>query len=350
MKKILAFILVALMLLPFAVTASAAAPEEPVLTSDKAFTVAAAKDNANPNFPDLVPDKYGTKAKFWQDLFAGSLKNGGKFIIAGKGYLAENATLPATASPVVFTSVKDGVNYASFNADGTYNTVDGKGAAGGGQYGSLLLKGDVTLTFKGDVIFDDVVIFNRDNKLATLRAEGKLVIKDNVKFSEKTEGKGYTLSVAEGGVAFLHALGFINYTGNGTIVIGNEIKDKVTAETFADFGGELIYADGSKVDGFTPNPNTPADSTATTTPAGSSAPVTTAAPSDGETVTKKPTITIRKPKTEAPESESTPETTPAATDNGNSGMLVGIIIGVAAAAVIGVAVIVVTKKKTAKKD
>ncbi len=353
MKKILAFILVALMAVPFGIMASAAAPVEPVLSSDKAFTVAAASTNANPNFPDLVPDKYGTKAKFWQDFFAGSLKNGGKFIIAGKGHLAEDAVLAKTASPVVFTAIgKDGTtNYASFNEDGTYNTVDGKGNAGGGQYGSLMLKGGVTLTFGGDVIFDNVVIFNRDNKPAHLKAQGKIVIKDNVQFAEKTAGQGYTLDVAEGGAAFLHALGFIKYTGKGTIVIGDEIKDKITAEAFADFGGELIYADGSKVEGFVPNPNAGADTSAAT-PADSSAPADTKAqPSDSEVVTRKPSITIRKPKTEAPETEAAPGTDAPSSDNGGSGsMIIGIVIGVAAAAVVGAVVVLVTRKKPAKKD
>ena len=351
MKKILAFILVALMVLPFGVMASAAAPEEPVLTSNNLITVAAAKTNANYNYPDLAPDKVVGKANTWEQLFTGSLKSGGTMVFIGKGFASEGATLEATSSPVVFTAVKDGVSYISLNEDGTYNHVDGK-AAGAGQYGCLMLTGEKTMTFKGDVIFDDVAIFNRSNKPGTLRAEGKLVVKNNVIIATKVAGASHILEVAEGGVAFLHQIGFSKYTGKGTIVIGDEIKDKITADVFADFGGELIYADGSKVDGFAPNPNTPADTTANTSAdstATTNAPASTTAPADGE-VTKKTPVTIRKPKTEAPETETAPETTPATTDNGNGGMLMGIIIGVAAAAIVGIVVIIVTKKKPEKKD
>lgn len=352
MKKILAFMLVAIMALPFGVMASAAeVPEEPVASAETTITLGAAKDNANPNFPDVTPSKVGTKAKLWQDLFTGSLKNGGNFVIVGKGALTEDATLAATKAPVVFTSVKDGVNYASFNEDGSYNTVDGKGAVGGGQYGSIMLTGNKTLTFKGEAIFDNVVVFNRDTKLATIKVMGKLVVKNNVTFAEKNEGKGYTLDVAEGGVAFLHQLGFINYTGTGTIVIGDEIKNTVTPENFGGFGGKVIYTDGTEMTGI-PAEDTGANIGGNTGNNNQSA--TTEKVDNGE-VTPRPSKPLGGGSAEteaesgavdtaAPETTATTDT--ADNNNGGSSNVLICVLCAVGGAVVGAAVtFVITKKK-----
>lgn len=349
MKKILAFMLVAIMALPFGIMASAAeVPTEPVATGTKVYTVAADK-NPNPNYPDVTPDKFGSAASFWSSFTTGSMKNGGTLVIIAKGYLKEDIILSKTAAPIVFTSVKDGVNYASFNEDGSYNTVDGKGAVGGGQYGSILLKGGCTLTMQGDVIFDNVVVFNRDNKLATIKTSGNLVVKDNVTFAEKTEGIGYTLDVTQTGTAFLHKLGFINYTGKGTIVIGDEIKNIVNADMFGGFEGVVMYSDGTVLTGI-PAEVVPGANVGT----GNNTPATDKVEDEGEIIPR-PSKPLGGGSAET-EAESgavdtaAPETT-ATTDTadnnngGSSNVLICVLCAVGGAAVGAAVTFVITKKK-----
>ena len=349
MKKLLALILVALMALPFGIMASAAeVPTEPVATGTKVYTVAADK-NPNPNYPDVTPDKFGSAASFWSSFTTGSMKNGGTLVIIAKGYLKEDIILSKTAAPIVFTSVKDGVNYASFNEDGSYNTVDGKGAVGGGQYGSILLKGGCTLTMQGDVIFDNVVVFNRDNKLATIKTSGNLVVKDNVTFAEKTEGIGYTLDVTQTGTAFLHKLGFINYTGKGTIVIGDEIKNIVTADMFGGFEGVVMYSDGTVLTGI-PAEVVPGANVGT----GNNTPATDKVEDEGEIIPRpsKPlgggSETTEAPTTEtsAPDSGNA-DTNTDNTNASNDGLnpIVGGILCAVGGAILGAAVTFIIMKK-----
>jgi len=120
-----------------------------------------------------------------------------------------------------------------------------------------------TLVFEGEVIFKDTVILNRTNKASadagklapTISAKGKLVIDSTVKFASMLGEQKYTLNVAEGGYAFLHALGFGKYTGKGTIIVGNEIAANVTADTFAGFEGVVAKADGTVIMGEVPGGN-----------------------------------------------------------------------------------------------
>lgn len=349
MKKILALILVALMALPFGIMASAAeVPTEPVaVEGGKTFTVAADK-NPNPNYPDVTPDKFGSAASFWSSFTTGSMKNGGTLVIVAKGYLKEDIILSKTANPIVFTSVKDGVNYASFNEDGSYNTVDGKGAVGGGQYGSILLKGGCTLTMQGDVIFDNVVVFNRDNKLATIKTSGNLVVKNNVTFAEKTEGMGYTLDVTQSGTAFLHKLGFVNYTGEGTIVIGDEIKDAVNPDMFGGFAGVVMFSDGTVLTGI-PSEVVPGANAGT----GNNTPTTDKVEGEGE-ITPRPSKPLGGGSAEteaesgavdtaAPETTATTDT--ADNNNGGSSNVLICVLCAVGGAILGAAVTFIIMKK-----
>jgi len=295
MKKFLAIFLAALMVVPCCLLSVSAAkitvPAEPTATGTAVVYTAFDYDenktypkSATTNDGSALDKLYSTSAfSSWKGLFneentalgaAGKLKDGGTFVIVGKALagLGTNwnfeGVIPATTKPLVITG-KDPATNNSFvsTKDGDIYFMNESGG-NAGQFGMFMMDAGTTeksntLVFEGEVIFKDTVILNRTNKASadagklapTISAKGKLVIDSTVKFASMLGEQKYTLNVAEGGYAFLHALGFGKYTGKGTIIVGNEIAANVTADTFAGFEGVVAKADGTVIMGEVPGGN-----------------------------------------------------------------------------------------------
>ena len=123
------------------------------------------------------------------------------------------------------------------------------------------------LLLAGDVILDNVVLFNRahNNLGATMAtpntvralAGSKVVIGSGVQFAHRQgtytfSGEQVTLDLPnmaldteEGAVVFIDALGFSKYTGKGTLVINKDLVSQVSADTFAGFEGNVVDEEGN---------------------------------------------------------------------------------------------------------
>ncbi len=254
---IVAALLCVLMAVPFAMMTSVAdavtVPTEPAYTGTDVHYVAYDSNaragitiSATTDGGDTASNPYKTNASgAWSNFFStGKGKNGGTIVIVGKGFFSADYTIPATTNPVVFTSTYGGIDYASWNEDGSYNennTTEPKG-----QFGSVMLTGGKTLSMAGTVIFDNIVIFNRSASQGTFKALDKVVVNSNVTVATVTEGMEHKLEVAEGAFAYLHTVdAFGAYTGTGTIVVGDEIKNTVTEADFAGFEGKIVDKNGN---------------------------------------------------------------------------------------------------------
>ena len=313
MKKtltvIIAAVLCVLMALPFAMMTSADTLDltEPTYTGTNVVYVSFDNNSkegidnptASPNGGSSPTQtlKVNSSAAWNDPLTTGSLKDGGKVVIVGKTMFGEDVTIPATTNPLVFTSKYNGVDYASYKDDGiTYNPEKGSG----GQFGAFMITGGKTVTLAGNVIFDDVYLLNRAPESygpGIIKVTGKLVVNANVGFAT-LEGHIHNLEVAEGGVAFLHTLGFDAYTGTGTIVVGDEIKATVIEADFAGFSGAIVDKNGDPV--FASETTTAAADTTT------AAADTTTTAADTTTTVAGDTTTAAPDTTAAPESTTAP--------------------------------------------
>jgi len=262
MRKILAIVLVVLMVVPFGVLSVSAAkvtlPAEPTLATDAPTYYighGGKGDKTGSSAANFLPTAGWDPVNYPDNnQMATAMANGGKFVSAGKTYIGATATIAATAKPVLFTAFDGTTDFTSKTAGGDFDYVS---ASGGnqGQIGMFMIISSGTTvgtaTFMGDVIFDKICILDRSPAGAAASSTlevgetGKMVIKDTVTVL-KMHDLATNISVKEGGYLYLHATGFESYKGKGTIVIGDEIKDKVTKDTFAGFEGTLVYADGSE--------------------------------------------------------------------------------------------------------
>ena len=279
-KRIFAIILAALMVVPFgmlSVSADAASvPAEPTATGTKTYYVSYQKtgDGSTADAP--------ANTKGWGEggNFAELVKEGGTVSIVGKCYVDATATMPATTAPLVFT------------ANGEIGAINNEtNSAHGSQEGMVMVAvGGYSITFMGDVIFDNTVLLDRGKTAAvstySVGSTGKMVIKDNVKIActtwNNTKDHNPKLNVEEGGYAYLHAVGFSAYTGKGTIVLDTKLVQDgtATAEMFAGFEGKIVDKDGNaivfKTVADTSDDTTTAPTTTTTAGETTTAPTTTA--------------------------------------------------------------------------
>ncbi len=368
MKKILSLILVILMMVPFGIVASAAEvaavdeiptkltlPEMPVVTADDVYYLAF-KGTESPDTPanakivntqgwDIVNFSPADPAMY------NALKSGGTYIACGKIYVGTSCEVAATDSPVMFTALdaKNNINFISRNADGTPLVVNEEGT-NEGQLGMFMLADQKTITFHGDVIFDNIVLLDRagmEKYLPTtydVGPSGKMVITNTVEFASMRAFIP-ALSVAEGGYLFLDALGFSSITGGGTIVVGDSIKDQITEDMFKYFTGIVCSSDGSVIyylKGDKDNAGTNnGDNDKEDNNENNEAVTTTETPATNNT----PTTSNKNNNANAPAAD-----TGASADNndGGNGAIVWIIVGVAVVAVAGVVAVVVIKKKKAE--
>ena len=340
MKKtltvIIACVLCALMVLPFAMMTSADTLDltEPTVTATKKVYVSygATGDGSSPD--NLIkPSGWGSpNGALWN-----TVKDGGTLVAVGKMYFAATATFSATTSPVLITGVDGNNNYIG-SVDGTTdvgagyidtadsNKVKFDETAGpngipdeqGTQTGMFMIANGCTMTVKCSLIFDNVTILDRSTydanelngkNLATVIKVvegGKLVIGKDTVFAHSQNDKEYSklnvaIKVETGAIAFIHKLGFSNCTGVGTVVVGDEILASVKAAgkdaTFPNFTGAIVDKNGDPV--FAAETTTAPETTA--------APDTTAA-SD---TTAAPDTTTAPETTKAPETTTAPETTKA---------------------------------------
>ena len=262
MRKIRAIVLVVLMVVPFGALSMSAAkvtlPAEPTLASDAPTYYighGGKGDKKGGDAANFLPTAGWDPIQYPDNnQMATAMANGAKMISAGKTYFGATATVAATAKPVLFTAFDGTTDFTSKTAGGDFDYISESGA-NQGQLGMFMIISTGTnngvATFMGDVIFDKICILDRSpagaagSSTLEVGSTGKMVIKDTVTVL-KMHDLATNISVQEGGYLFLHTTGFESYKGKGTIVIGDEIKDKVTKDTFAGFEGTLVYADGSE--------------------------------------------------------------------------------------------------------
>ena len=202
MKKFIICALVALMVIPFAMLASSdvPVPAEPTLTSSKVIYVAdtavpsgvtadtneGAGDTSDHVLKIAVP---ATKTT----LFGTTLKDGGKVVFVGKGYMGNaDLTVPASTSPIMFTGKDETTDFTSRDSLGNpyYMNASGKND---GQFGMFMITTGKKVTFEGDVIFKDVVILSRlgsadasdPSKIPTIVVKKSAVIDSSVTFADR---------------------------------------------------------------------------------------------------------------------------------------------------------------------
>ena len=169
MKKLLSLVLVALMVVPFCVMASADAPPAEPQAADDVPTIYCA-DSAVPsgataiigsatNDPEGIAGTTATQvlkttAEANKKILHNKSMLGAKLVWVGKAYFNSLGNeFPETAKPVVFTSNDGTTDFISRDADGNilYMKEDGSNA---GQFGMIMLEKGISLIFNGDVIFE----------------------------------------------------------------------------------------------------------------------------------------------------------------------------------------------------
>ena len=246
-KKFISIILATLMIVPFGMISvsadSADIPAEPKVTVTNKYYIAydGTGDGLSADKPILTNTGKGNA--WGEDNVEGDIgtiptliKAGGTVVIVRKGHVGADATIPATDTPICFTGVDGDTSYISKNDDGTLNTTSA------GQRGMFMTDAK-TITFAGDVIFDNTVLLGRKATADTysVAGTGKLVINDTVSIVAGTaDNPTPKLNVEEGGYAYLHAAGFENYTGKGTLVIDEALKAEVEP-LLSSFEGKVEY-------------------------------------------------------------------------------------------------------------
>ena len=369
-KRIFAIILAALMVVPFGVISASAdtitVPSEPsVVAGTGTYYVDWNKKGATSGEEGDgtgIDAENPVQTKDWgkNGQFATYVQGGGTVSIVGKCYVNARATMPATATPLLFTS------YAAINfADIDGVNAETGAATHGSQKGMVLVCNGQSITFEGDVIFDNTVLLDRGNAntLSTFSvgSTGKMVVNSNVtiastKWNIAVDAEGNQpdhnpkLNVEEGGYAYLHTVGFSDYTGKGTIIIDKALIDsgKITTDAFANFTGVVADENGNVIlNNYVEEEETTApETTEKVEDTTDKAEETT---KKADETTKKAEETTKKADETTKKADSTTAADTTKTDDAdNNNAIVWIIVAVAAAAVVVVVVVVVVKKKKAE--
>ena len=316
MKKLLSLVLVALLML-CACSLTAFADDGTVVYMS--FTGSGDNDG-------LTPD---TPKKGWGD-FTGTgvvslLQGGGTLVAVQKAYMGGSYTLPELGGPLTITGVYNGVDYknpepADNPAAGMFKMASGK-----------------TFTISGEVIFDDIILFQENNQNTIVVPLGAtLTVTDSVVLMTKP-GNDYhfKLMIEMGGTAILSKAAQdtfeIENLGGTVKTYGDENAPAVT--------NAPVVTEAPAVTTAAPAVTTAAPVVTTAAPV-----VTTAAPVEtteapAET-TAAPAETTTAPAPVAPTTTAAP--TAPAKDGGSN---VGVIIGIIAAIVVVAAVVVIVIKK-----
>lgn len=237
-----------------------AAPAEPVLTSSTICYIAHSTTSGLCTSSDSNDGQTPAASKYNWGKISGKgtmsvLGDGGTAIITGRGMLGVNYTFELTSSPVLITAVYGDADYRS------HEIVNATNNGNGSQMGSFIL-GDsaVTVSFAGNYILDDVDIFTRNKTggaILSVLSGASVVFGDGANITNMQASTNHTgnlsptLNVEAGGYAYLHTVGFNNYTGAGTIVLDRALIEdgKVSESDFEGFTGRIIYPDGKDVYG-----------------------------------------------------------------------------------------------------
>ena len=290
MKKIIALLLCAVLFLALvpviAIPAMAdekiTVPARPTLTNttDKSYIAFTA-----PATPAV------THVKNFGDASA-ALTSGGTIVVTQKALYSFKSpdaanTVDGTKGTVLVTAKEGDTSYINISEDTKETGI----ILGNNNFAEQNWGKVDYLLLAGDVILDDVVLFNRAHKPASADnapmdtpnsvralAGSRVVIGSGVQFAHRFELPNMLLDTEEGAVVFIDALGFSKYAGKGTLVIAKDLVDKVTANDFAGFEGNVVDADGNALFASAPVNPTPANPTPTNpTPATGSMTVVIAA-------------------------------------------------------------------------
>ena len=232
---------------------------------------------------------------------------GGTIVSTGKAFIGSSFNFDNLGA-VVMTAIdpKTGTDYRDYKI---YSDEDAK-TGNGTQRGSFINKADIVIS--GDLIFDNIYILTRTDGQGEFHVANaaNLVIRESVQFFDMNPDdavKAPVLNLEKNGVAFLHAVGFSDYQGSGTIVLDKKLVDeaKITLDAFANFKGLVMDETGAVIYN---GRSTAAGTTATDTPDSSAD-----TPANDEAVNP----------------------------------IIFVIAGIAVAAVVAVVVVVVIKKKKA---
>ena len=171
---------------------------------------------------------------------------GGTVVINGKGFVSQSLSVSSGGGTLLITG-KD--------IDGTYYydpvtpNVDGKT----GQTGMIMIAAKGVLTFKSDVIFDNVGILQRSCTTPANAAAIKIsnnatmVIGENTLFLKSTDAVvNSKLIVDAGSNLIVKAAGALAYEGTGNIFIDkNLVGNGIDASQFANFEGKVYDLDGN---------------------------------------------------------------------------------------------------------
>ena len=241
-------------------------PARPTLTSEKViyqgFNNGA---DANDGLTKATAKKtYGKLASESGIGIVSLLDEGGKVVIISKSYIGEDGyTIPAFGGNTVLFTAKD--------VDGTSCIgKDPNDASGQGQWGYIMVINAGHAKVAGNIILREIGLLDR-TPTTKPQASGwevldgaTLVVEDTVVFAGINDGYAAPdLIVDEGGYAYLDTLGFLKYTGKGTIVVNNKLVDKVTKDDFAGFEGTICDEDGNVLFASAPAPVNPTPTPAT---------------------------------------------------------------------------------------
>lgn len=346
MKKFLA-LLTALVLLStlcaaMAVSASALElPERPTLTNTTDKEYVAFKAPAEPAVTHQT--RLGAASAL--------LTNGGTIVVTQKALYSfkdaeEQSTIDGTRGTILVTAKEGDTSYINIDTDGSETGI----ILGNNGFREENMDKVDYLRLEGNVIFDDIVLFNRAHPAGSqepmpepntvLALSGsRVVIGSNVVFAHRYELPNMALIAEKGAVVFIDSLGFSKYTGEGILVLKQDLVSQVNADTFAGFEGAVVDESGKLLYGTEP-----------------AAPVETEAPETEAPETKAPETKApetKAPETKAPETKAATGDTTTAVDTTTTGeeggipAYVWVIIGVVAVAAVACGVILATKKKKA---
>ncbi len=235
-------------------------PARPTLTSEKVIYQGFNNGNdANDGLSKSTAKKtFGLTAAENGVGIVSLLDDGGKIIIISKCYIGQDGyTIPAFNGNTILFTAKDNDGKSCIGKDPN-------DATGDGQWGYIMVIKAGHVIIPGNVILRDIGLLDRTpssdaNTSGWHVAEGgKLVVEDTVVFAGLSNGYAAPdLIVDEGGYAYLDTLGFLKYTGKGTIVVNNKLVDKVTKDDFAGFEGTICDEDGNVLFASAPANPTP---------------------------------------------------------------------------------------------
>ena len=211
---------------------------EPTLTSSKVAYFSWTGKDAND----------GLSASKMKQLIGSAwnlVPNGGTLVIPAKGWVNADTTLSASSTVLITAKDTNGTIYFDpANPD----------VAQTNQKGMLMVEAAKTLTFNSDVIFDDVVILQRnspaESKIANIKISNNstLVIGENVQFLTYNTSWNTKLTVDDGSTLVIKAGGAHSYNGKGTIYLDrNLVGNGIEASQFSGFLGDVYDLDGNYI-------------------------------------------------------------------------------------------------------